>query len=373
MKSENVTNLPFYLKATVIIIGIFSLFTIAYIAKGILIPIVFSIIMAILLNPVVNLIKRIVGNRIISILITLLFAFIIIAAFSAFLVSQFSRFTESWPALAEKVVGMINDSVEWLSAKFRISEWSIHEWISENSKKLLASNTEMIGSTITTFGSLLVTFLLIPVYIFLFLHYKSLLLDFLSKVFKESDQEKVGQVINQVKTLIQSYLLGLLMEIGIIAILEITVLSVLGIEYAVLLGILGALLNLIPYIGAIIAAVLPMIVTLATKSSGMYVLYVIIAFYAIQLIDNNLIVPRIVASKVKINALFSILVVIVGNAMWGIPGMFLSIPLLAIIKLIFDNIEPLKPWGFLFGDSAPNRTVKFRNFKRTIRNNSPQK
>jgi predicted PurR-regulated permease PerM len=76
-------------------------------------------------------------------------------------------------------------------------------------------------------------------------------------------------------------------------------------------------------------------------------------YYFIQLIDNHFIVPKIVASKVKINALFAIIVVLAGNALWGIPGMFLSIPLLAIVKLIFDHIEPLKPWGFLLGDTMP--------------------
>ncbi|MDO9040152.1 MAG: AI-2E family transporter, partial [Bacteroidota bacterium] len=89
------------------------------------------------------------------------------------------------------------------------------------------------------------------------------------------------------------------------------------------------------------------------KSSGMYAIYVLIIYYIIQLIDNNYIVPIIVSSKVKINALFSIIVVFAGNALWGISGMFLSIPLLAIIKLIFDHIEPLKPWGFLLGDTCP--------------------
>jgi predicted PurR-regulated permease PerM len=96
-----------------------------------------------------------------------------------------------------------------------------------------------------------------------------------------------------------------------------------------------------------------MMIALATKSSGWYALYVLGAYYCIQLIDNNYIVPKIVASKVKINALFAIIVVLAGNALWGIPGMFLSLPVLAVIKLIFDHIEPLKPWGFLLGDTMP--------------------
>lgn len=98
---------------------------------------------------------------------------------------------------------------------------------------------------------------------------------------------------------------------------------------------------------------LPMIIALVTKTSAWYTIYVMVGYLIVQLIDNNLIVPMVVASKVKINALFSVIVVIVGNALWGISGMFLSIPLLAIVKLICDHIDSLKPWGFLLGDSMP--------------------
>jgi predicted PurR-regulated permease PerM len=94
-----------------------------------------------------------------------------------------------------------------------------------------------------------------------------------------------------------------------------------------------------------------MLVALATKSSGMYAIYVLAVYYAIQLIDNHYVVPIIVASKVKINALFSIIIILGGNALWGISGMFLSLPILAIVKIIFDHIEPLKPWGFLLGNT----------------------
>jgi predicted PurR-regulated permease PerM len=111
-----------------------------------------------------------------------------------------------------------------------------------------------------------------------------------------------------------------------------------------------------------------MAVALATKSSPAYALYIMVIYYIIQLFDNNYIVPKIVASKVKINALFSIMVVLAGNLLWGISGMFLSIPLLAIVKLICDHIEPLKPWGFLLGDSMPSilkATVNFKGIKKS--------
>jgi predicted PurR-regulated permease PerM len=138
-----------------------------------------------------------------------------------------------------------------------------------------------------------------------------------------------------------------------VSILNSTALLLLGIQYAILFGVIGAALNVIPYIGGIVAVALPMMVAIATKSTAWYAVYVMIAYYAIQLFDNNYIVPIIVSSKVKINALFSLIVVFIGNAIWGIPGMFLSIPLLAIVKLFCDNIESLKPWGFLLGDTMP--------------------
>ena len=164
---------------------------------------------------------------------------------------------------------------------------------------------------------------------------------------------QVNEIVSQTKTVVQHYLVGLTIEVIIVAILNSAALLILGIDYAILLGIIGGILNIIPYIGGIVGVVLPMMVALITKSTAWYALSVMAIYYFIQLIDNNYIVPKIVASRVKINALFSIIVVIAGNALWGVSGMFLSIPLLAIIKLIFDNIESLKPWGMLLGDSMP--------------------
>jgi predicted PurR-regulated permease PerM len=163
----------------------------------------------------------------------------------------------------------------------------------------------------------------------------------------------VGDMIKQTKSVIQRYLIGLIIEAIIIAIMDSAGLLILGIDYAILLGIIGALLNVIPYIGGIVAVALPMMIAIATKSTPLYALYVLGIYYFIQLIDNHYIFPKIVASKVKINMLFAIIVVLAGNALWGVPGMFLSMPLLAIIKLICDHIEPLKPYGFLLGDTMP--------------------
>ena len=176
-------------------------------------------------------------------------------------------------------------------------------------------------------------------------------------VFGVDNRGELSKIISEVTTPIPCYLSGLFIEAVIIAVLDTAALLILGIEYAILLGIIGALLNVIPYIGGLVAVALPMMIALVTKTSPLYALYIMAAYYFIQLIDNNYIVPIIVASKVKINALVSIIVVLAFGAWWGIPGMFLSIPLTAIVKVIFDHIEPLKPCGFLLGDTMPPLTI----------------
>jgi len=352
--SDTKLILPFYAKSSIFFVGMFVLVAMLYIAQGIIVPIVFSILFAILLQPVVNFFIRFKINRVIAIAFALILTIVIIAAFGAFVFSQASRFSESWPLLVDKFTLIINDTTLWASGYFDINPRNIHNWIIKTKGELINTSGAAIGQTLLTVGNAIVILFLIPLYVFLILFYQPLLLDFIHKLFAEIHQSQVSEIVTQTKTVVQRYLFGLVIEAAMVATMNSVALLILGIDYAILLGILGALLNLIPYIGGLVAVALPMMIAIVTKSTAWYALYVLAAYYAIQLFDNNYIVPKIVASKVRINALFSIIVVLAGNALWGIPGMFLSIPLLAIIKLIFDHIEPLKPWGFLLGDTMPS-------------------
>lgn len=358
-------KLPLYARIIILLFGILALLALLYIGRGIIIPIVFAVIIAIVLHPVVNFFVRLKINRVIGIIITLFLTFLIIASIAVLLFSQMNRFTEAWPILLDKFTELLNQTITWFSGYFNINAHKIHSWIAEMQGEFVNTSSKELGNTILGIGSAIVVLFLIPVYVFMLLFYHPLIMDFIHKLFDRNNQSRVSEVITQTKTVIQRYLVGLIIETIVIALLETATLLFLGIEYALLLGIVGALLNLIPYIGGIVSVALPMMVALVTKSSGWFAIYVLIIYYIIQLIDNNYIVPKIVASKVKINALFSIIAVIIGNALWGIPGMFLSIPLLAIVKLIFDHIDSLKPWGFLLGDTMPPIILIGPFFKKT--------
>lgn len=347
-------KLPLYAKVTIFLIGSFAFIAILYIAKSIIVPLVFATIIAIMLNPVVDFFVRLRIKKVVAIAIVMLITFLILSAFVFLFLSQVSRFSDSWPVLIERFTGIINQNISDAASYFDKDPQKIHEWIAKVQGEIINSSTAAIGQTLVVVGSGLVVLFLLPVYIFLILFYQPILLEFIHRLFGKDNKNKISEIVNQIKTVIQRYLFGLVIEATIVAALDTLALLILGIEYALLLGIIGALLNMIPYIGGLVAVAMPIMIALVTKTSPMYIVYIIIAYYIIQLIDNNYIVPKIVASKVKINALFSIIVVIAGNALWGIPGMFLSIPILAIIKVICDHIEPLKPWGFLLGDTMPS-------------------
>ena len=348
-------KIPFYAKASLISTGIFTFISALYISQSILVPLIYATIVAIVLSPIVDFLLRKGFSRILAISIAIALMIITSALIIVLLVSQISLFSDSFPTLLTKLDKLLLESEVWISQNFNISTAKINAWISQTNNEILNNSRSAIGKTLITIGNLLVVILLIPVYIFMLLFYQPLLMEFIHKLFSHNKHETLHEVLTASKGIIQSYLVGLLIEAFIVAALNSASLLILGIQYAILLGVIGALLNVIPYIGGIIAVALPMFIALATKSP-VYALLVMVSYLIIQFIDNHFIVPNIVASKVKINALVSIVVVLAGGALWGVPGMFVSIPLTAIIKVIFDHIEPLKPWGFVLGNTVPTNS-----------------
>ncbi len=349
---------PFYIKLSHIAICLMSIFFVLYVGKGIIVPLLYATVFAILLNPAVNYIGSKGVNRVLAIFITLVIAFALVAALIYMISMQIGTFLDTLPVFKEKFAQVFRQGLDWTSDTFNVKQAELKEGVEQMKDNGMGN----IGRVLGAIGGAFVVVFLLPVYIFMILFYKPLLLDFIGQLFPRERHETVVHVLSQTKVLIQSYLVGLLLEASIVATMNCTALLLLGIEYAILLGILGALLNVIPYIGGLVAMSLPILVALTTKEP-IYALYVFGAYTLVQLIDNNFIVPKIVASKVKINALVSIIVVLLGGALWGIAGMFLAIPLTAIVKVVLDRIESLQAFGFLLGDTVPSIGKDIFHFK----------
>ena len=346
-------SIPIYAKASLLLVGICAFVYMLFIGQQVLLPIIFATIVAVLLNPFVQFLVRHHLPRILAIVIAVLLAMLVTAALVYLISSQINSFAEASPRYKEKLDGLLKQTIAWVSTQINIAPEKLRGWLTNAQSEVMKNSGAILGQTLSTVGGFVLGTVLLPVYVIMILWYQPLLREFFRRVFVRDNQGTVSEVLVEAETLIQSYFIGLLLEFAIIATLDSIGLLILGIDYAILLGIIGALLNVIPLIGGVTTVALSMMVALVTKDSPSYALLVMVMFVVIQFFDNHFIIPKVVASKVKLNALISVIVVLAGGARWGILGMFLSIPLSAIAKVICDRIEPLKPWGFLLGDIMP--------------------
>ena len=344
-----VKKYPFFIKAPVILIGLFVFCYILYLLSPVLVPFAFACLIAILLNPLSSMLQRRLPRGL-AIFCTILIALVVVGALLYFLSTQILTFSETLPALKAKSNMIVHELQMWISNRFGITTKKQIEM----ANNALNGSPAYVGETLSTILGGMAVLVLIPIYVFFLLFYKPLILDFIFQAFSEKHSLRVAEILVETKSAIQRYILGLLIEMAIVSAMNSAALLMLGVRSAILIGVIGGILNTIPYLGGLVAIALPILMVTVTQDGYSTQLAIVMAYLIIQLIDNNILVPKIVSSKVEINALFSILIVLCGGLLWSYSGMFLSIPLVAILKIIFDRIDGLKPWGHLLGTKIPD-------------------
>jgi predicted PurR-regulated permease PerM len=340
---------PFFIKLPLTLLGLVLSTYILAVLADIFIPLAFAVLIAILLNPLyVRMEKRI--PKVPSIIFSILIAILLLVGLFYFLSTQIAGFVDKTPLIQKKLGMLIAETDNWTNKHFGLN-------LKKQMGSIDAGESSLVRNTLGTLLGTLSVVVLIPIYVFMFLFYKPLILDFLFQIFSEKHSLRVAEILSETKSAVQSFMQGLMIETAIVCTLNSIALLSIGVPSAVVIGVIGGILNLLPYIGGLIAIALPVLMLTVTRDGYSAQLLVIGAYLVIQFIDNNILVPRIVSKKVQINALISIIIVLLGGALWGIAGMFLSIPFIGVIKIIFDRIEELKPWGKLLGDEVPTEHV----------------
>ena len=346
---------PFYTKLAMVLVSLIALFYIAILGKSILAPLIFALLFAVLLLPLCAFLeRRLKFPRSVASLVSVLLLVLSLVGLLYLVGSQVDSLADDWPKFKQQVLTSVDSLQHWISVKFHIRIKQQMTYVNTATSKLLETGSSVIGDVLVSFSSLLIFLVFILIDTFFLLYYRRLIIRFLVAVFREENAVLVYDIIAEIQSRIRQYILGLLLEMVIVATASGLALWILGVEYALLLGLLIGLFNLIPYIGIACALVLSTVVTFASAGTAKLVL-VICTIVGIHLVDSNVLLPVIVGSKVRINALITILGVIVGENVWGITGTFLAIPVIAIIKIVFDRIEPLKPWGMLLGDERDEK------------------
>jgi len=313
-----------------------------------------------MLLPVNRVLEKIHVPRSLAVLISIVLFIAVLLAVLYFVASQVRVMAGDWPALQQQLNITLQQLQEWLHEHLHMKIQSREDLIQIATQNI--SSSAIIGHTVVSISTTLLFIIFIPIYMFLLLYYRRLLTRFLMQLFKEPHRPQVHATLRQIERVVKRYVLGLLMEIVAIAILLGSIFWILGIPYAWLLAVITAILNIIPYVGIYSSLVLCTLITFASGSISK-TLALVITMVAVHTFDANFLMPRIVGSQVKINVLITIIGVVIGEMMWGIAGMFLAIPTIAIMKIVFDQIESMQAWSILLSDDTRPMQVKKINLR----------
>jgi predicted PurR-regulated permease PerM len=352
-------KLPTYIKSLVILLLIIVIIFILILGKNILIPFFLAGFISALLVPMGNWLESKKVSRIFSTILSLLSAILGILGLLTFIAFQVASFSRDLGNVGEKLNEYLSDLESFLSEKLQI-ETGIGKGIDQDYLiGLLQDNSRSVADFI--FGTLgsLTSFALLIVFIFFFLLYRDHLADFIVQLFKNQNSEKVKEEIKNLRKVIQKYIIGVFKVMAILAVLNTAILFGLGIKHAVFFGVFAGILNIIPFLGPFLGAILPTIFAFLTKDSLWYPLAVVASFQIVQLIESNFLTPKIVGSNVNLNAFVTFLGLMIGAAIWGIAGMIIIIPTLAVLRQIFELNEATLPFAFLLGEEKePDQNTK---------------
>ncbi len=361
---------PAYIKSAAILITLIAGVYILHALHETLIPLLFAVLVSILLFPVCERLERWKFPRVLAIILSILLFIVVIAALIWLVTIQVGAFADEIPRITEKAEILLEQTTSMVERYFNVSR---SEQVSRAKGYLInalaESRTTLLNTIMATTGTL-ATATLVPLYVFFFLLYRDFFRRFVHKAFYKVPQDKLNKILNKIYEVIQSYLAGLVLVIFIVGVLNTIGLLILGIDYAVFFGFLAAFLILIPYIGILIGSLFPALMSIITEDSAWYAVGVIGVMSFVQFLEGNFITPNIVGSKVSINPLAAIVMLLLGGQLWGLPGLVLALPLTAILKVILDANKSTEPFGFLLGE--PGKEVeeekeKERNKVREVR------
>jgi predicted PurR-regulated permease PerM len=335
-------------------------FVILYFGKVVLVPVIFAALFAMLFAPLCRKLDRKGWKRSLSSLLCVLIILFATLSMLGVIAAQVASFKQDVPKMKEKIHRAISNTQGYISEKFNIAPAEQKEIARKQTQSSAGKGKGIVQNLLGTISTTVGSFLLVLVYTFLMLYNKEQFHEFFLKLYRDEDQEKVRKVVDKIATVSQKYLTGRAMSVLIIATMYAIGLSIVGIKNAILLACIAAMLTLVPYLGTVLGGLFPVLMALATEDSYQPALYAGFVLFFIQTMDNYFIEPNVVGGEVNLNALTSIFSIIVGGLMWGVAGMVLFLPMTAIVKIVCDNVEPLKPFGYILGEPGGKHPSKVK-------------
>ena len=330
-----------------------------YAGSSFFIPIAFGLFFSLMLKPVCYRFECAIPSRITSVVLTLFTAGVLVLAVLFFFFNQIQEILTEADDIYSGLQETFYEWAEYGGGRFGISGEDVEAYIDEAITSVSNEPLGIVGTGLSTSGVLLANFSLIMIYTFFFLLYRKAMKNFVLGQLSDSDQTEGLETLNEIQQVAKSYLGGMGLVMLILGVLNSAGLFFIGIDYYLVWGFLAAILAVIPYIGTVIGGLLPFVFAIATTETLWQPLAVVLLYATVQFVEGNFITPKVLGSSVKLNALAAIMAVILGSIVWGLPGIIIAIPLLAIVRIILTHIEPLRPIALLLSDDLYEQSGQF--------------
>lgn len=350
----NKKSIPFQTVAYLFIVIVLG-FILLEKGKFILGPLAFSILFTVMLQPVCDFFERLVKFKIPAILLTLLSVTVVLGSIITLFSVQFSSILTNLPDITDKVTVGLEQVFIWMNSNLNLNKSDLQQNIPKLAENSLGFLQKGISSSTTFVFNLFFTMLLV----FFLLWYKGNFNNFLLHQATKNQRPELKNILQKIQVTLQKYLYGLLFVILILAVLNSVGLLIIGIDYAIFWGILAAFLAVIPYIGTTLGGTLPFLYALATADNWWQPLAVAGMYVVIQTLEGNIITPNIVGNSVSINPLIALLAILLGGFVWGISGIILAIPAIAIVKIILEHNNKTKTIAFLMSNKVHTKNENF--------------
>jgi len=349
-------EMPITVRRSIELLGLCATGFIIIYGSSVLMPLLMAFFISLLLLPMFRWLHRHKVPEVLAIVICIIVFVLIILGIAAFLTYQIGLLVRDIGAIQRNLTMHWNNLSGWVNEKMHFTADQQLGYLRKQATGLGGNITKYMQGAAVSLSGVLIFIGLVPIYIFLIIFYRNLLLRFTFHWFEKPQYPIVESAVRETEVIVKYYLLGLLIQIAYLTVLVSGILMLFGIKHAILIGVTFAILNLIPYIGALIGNLIGVILTLTSSQDLLQIWAVLGTIAFVQFLDNNILMPRIVGSKVKVNALASIVGIVVGGTMAGVSGMFLSIPVMAVLKIMFDKSTGLRQWGVLLGDDRPEQS-----------------
>ncbi len=323
--------------------------------RNFLYPVAFGFLLAYLLYPLASWLEKRGIARILANLVILFGALLSMGGLALAAYRIITPLAVDLPELAENAIANLSDIIIRLGGYFGFDGNNTKDLVNEQITYMFETGGEQIQNFFTATTNTIIFFGLLPVYIFLFLFYRTKFMYFLLKIAGRSNRKTMVDILREISEVMVRYLTGVFVVVFILFFINSLGIYIIGLQYAIPLGITAALFNFIPYFGTLLGGLVPFMFAFLVEGDISLAFRVVILFIIIQFIENNILTPNIVGGNVRVSPFFIIIGLVAASMIWGIPGMLLIVPLLAAIRIIFSHIEFMKPYAFLLGEEGTKK------------------